>query len=101
MSVLTADEIERKKMISEVVGSNLKRLRLDKGYSGEFIARELHVSSRTYYGWEAGELRFSIPVDALVLAKDVLQIPIDKFFEGLQNAKQSKPSSKEEKEFRI
>jgi len=60
------------------IGSNIKRIRGQKGYSQEFMALQLNISQASYARMESQEIKLSI--DRLQKIADILEIDISIFF---------------------
>ena len=70
------------------MGSNLKRLRLDKGISQEKLCAELQrrgidIGRTTYEKYETGEL--NIRASVIIELRKIYNCTYDDFFEGLDN----------------
>ncbi len=61
------------------IGNNIRSLRLEKGYSQEYLAEVLEVSQKTYSNIEND--KSSIKIDTLI--KIAEEFKIDLLFEGV------------------
>ncbi len=71
------------------MGSNLKRLRLDKGISQEKLCAELQrrgidIGRTTYEKYETGEL--NIRASVIIELRKIYNCTYDDFFEGLDSS---------------
>ena len=70
------------------MGDNLRKLRLDKGFSQEKLCAELQrrgcdIGRSTYAKYEAGEL--NIKASVLIELRSIYDCQYDDFFEGLKS----------------
>ena len=64
------------------VGDKLRRIRLEKGYSGyDFFAWENKLSPRQYLNMEQGK---NFTMNSLIKVLDIHGITLEDFFEGLK-----------------
>ena len=54
---------------------NIRKLRIDNGYTQEEIAKLLNIKQNTYSQYEIGTLNY--PVDALMILADFYQVSVD------------------------
>lgn len=54
---------------------NIRKLRIDHGYTQEEIARLLNIKQNTYSQYEIGTLNY--PVDALMILADFYDVSVD------------------------
>lgn len=78
--------MEQKLRRDRSMGDNLRKLRLDHGYSQEKLCAELQrrgcdIGRSTYEKYERGELNIRISV--IVALKKIFRCTYDDFFEGL------------------
>lgn len=76
------------------MGDNLRRLRMDSGYSQEKLCAELQrrgcdISRTTYAKYEAGEL--NIRVSVLMELRKLYACSYDDFFAGLDSPEGQEP----------
>jgi hypothetical protein len=62
----------------KTVADRIKEMRLKKNYSQDYIAKRLGISQKAYSKIENNETRLN--VDALLSIADVLEIPVNHFF---------------------
>lgn len=79
--------MEQKLRVDKGLGENLKRLRMENGYSQEKLFAELQrrscdIGRTTYAKYEGGEL--NIKVSVLVELKKIYGCSYDDFFIGLE-----------------
>ena len=79
--------MEQKLRVDKGLGENLKRLRMENGYSQEKLCAELQrrscdIGRTTYAKYEGGEL--NIKVSVLVELKKIYGCSYDDFFIGLE-----------------
>ena len=79
--------MEQKLRVDKGLGENLKRLRMENGYSQEKLCAELQrrscdIGRTTYAKYEGGEL--NIKVSVLVELKKIYGCSYDDFFVGLE-----------------
>ena len=79
--------MEQKLRVDKGLGENLKRLRMENGYSQEKLCAELQrrscdIGRTTYAKYEGGEL--NIRVSVLVEMKKIYGCSYDDFFIGLE-----------------
>ncbi|MBQ6873031.1 MAG: helix-turn-helix transcriptional regulator [Clostridia bacterium] len=79
--------MEQKLRVDKGLGENLKRLRMENGYSQEKLCAELQrrscdIGRTTYAKYEGGEL--NIRVSVLVELKKIYGCSYDDFFIGLE-----------------
>ncbi len=67
---------------------NLKILRLQFGYSQEYVATKLNVKQNTYSQYETGVRE--IPISALIILANLYDTSID-YIVGITNEEQSYP----------
>jgi len=73
------------------MGSNLRKLRIDKGVSQEKLCAELQrrgcdIGRSTYAKYEAGEL--NIRASVIIELRKIYNCTFDEFFEGLDVSEQ-------------
>jgi len=64
-------------MNSTNIGFHIKRIREQKGYSQEFMSKQLNISQATYARMESQEIKISI--DRLQKIADILEVDILSF----------------------
>ncbi|MBE6746639.1 MAG: helix-turn-helix transcriptional regulator [Ruminococcaceae bacterium] len=79
--------MEQKLRVDKGLGENLKKLRMENGYSQEKLCAELQrrscdIGRTTYAKYEGGEL--NIKVSVLVELKKIYGCSYDDFFIGLE-----------------
>ena len=84
--------MEQKLRRDRNMGDNLRRLRLERGYSQEKLCAELQrngcdIGRTTYAKYESGELNIRISV--LVTLKMIFSCSYDAFFDGLASESQA------------
>ena len=67
---------------------NIRKLRIDKGYTQKQVAEHLGVSQNTYSQYEIGVLNY--PVDAVVKLADFYNVSVD-YLLGRTNVKTPYP----------
>ena len=79
--------MEQKLRVDKSLGENLKRLRIENGFSQEKLCAELQrrscdIGRTTYANYEGGEL--NVRVSVLVELKKIYDCSYDDFFAGLE-----------------
>lgn len=79
--------MEQKLRVDKSLGENLKRLRIENGFSQEKLCAELQrrscdIGRTTYAKYEGGEL--NVRVSVLVELKKIYDCSYDDFFAGLE-----------------
>lgn len=67
---------------------NIRKLRIDKGYTQKEIGEYLGISQNTYSQYEIGVLKY--PVDVLIKLADLYGVSVD-YLVGRTNRKESYP----------
>ena len=67
----------------ETVAARLKKIRLKKNYSQEYVASKIGLSQKAYSKIENNETRLN--VETLLLLSEVLETPIAEFFTNSKN----------------
>lgn len=70
-------------MDDNALGSYLKSLRKDHGYTQEFIASQLNVIRQTYSHYETG--RITVPTEIMYALAKFYHIPVQKFLDYYMN----------------
>jgi transcriptional regulator with XRE-family HTH domain len=65
---------------NKTIGINLRRARLYRNYSQEYLASKLGISQKAYSRMELGYIKLT--VDRLYIIADVLQVPMARLFEA-------------------
>lgn len=73
---------------ARIIGKNLQKLRKSRGINQTELARIMDVSFQQIQKYEKGVNR--LPVDKLHRAKEILHVPYDLFFQGLETPQDSK-----------
>ena len=79
--------MEQKLRVDKGLGENLKRLRMENGYSQEKLCAELQrrscdIGRTTYAKYEAGEL--NIRASVIIELRKIYNCSYDEFFAGLE-----------------
>ena len=93
----TSKTLSLDNQIDQIVGANLRRLRLERGFSQDKIAQRLGITFQQVQKYEKGRNRIS--ASTLYFLSDILDVKFDEFFRGTPlNEQTSTPVKKDHAE---
>jgi transcriptional regulator with XRE-family HTH domain len=65
----------------ETIADRLRKIRTEKNYSQDYLAKKIGITQKAYSKIENNETRLN--VDVLQKISDILEVPIEVFFKGV------------------